>query len=213
MRSSLLLLPSLALTLALIQPAEAQTSAFADTGVSYRNKDNISPGRSPFMPGPGTFTLADGTSGTGELHLTARDKPELLIKSADGRKTVNASQVREFTIEGHRYVPAASVLKPDDAKNVLWLEALMDETGPWHLYQRHGAEHTYLFINSATRTKWPVKSELPFEGYDDEYDSQLRAVLAIRPDIAEMVDGHQIRVRHLPGVTRALNSGERYAFK
>jgi len=55
-----------------------------------------------FLRGPGTYTLADGTTGQGDLQFKTRSESVLYI---DRKRQVPASEVRSFTINGHTLWP------------------------------------------------------------------------------------------------------------
>ena len=55
-----------------------------------------------FLRGPGTYLLADGTAGQGDLQFRTRDKNVLYVNR---KQEYAASQVKSFTIDGHTLVP------------------------------------------------------------------------------------------------------------
>lgn len=212
LRAGSLLLPLVGIALA-APDGRAQSSFVADVGTSYELNDDLSPGRAPFRMGHGTYRLTDGRLDSGELRLTVGQHPWLMVKDAKGRQKIASTQLSEFTIEGHQYVPAKGLVAINSAVQCPWIESLVAGPGPWRLYEVHGQNHVFVFLNSTTHAQSMVKGDLPPRGYDDEFDAQLRSALAVRPDIVQFVDGHHIKLRHLPGVVQAFNSGQPYDFK
>ena len=55
-----------------------------------------------FMRGPDTYTLADGTTGQGDLQLRTRDK---IIFYVNRKQGYPAPRVKSFTVASHTLVP------------------------------------------------------------------------------------------------------------
>ena len=55
-----------------------------------------------FLRGPGTYLLADGTAGQGDLQFRTRDKTILYVNR---KQEFPGLQVKSFTIDGHTLVP------------------------------------------------------------------------------------------------------------
>ena len=55
-----------------------------------------------FLRGPGTYLLADGTAGQGDLQFRTRDKTVLYVNR---KQEFAGPQVKSFTIDGHTLMP------------------------------------------------------------------------------------------------------------
>jgi hypothetical protein len=95
-----------------------------------------------FLRGPGTYTLADGTTGQGDLQFKTRGESVLYI---DRKRQVPSSEVQSFTVAGHTLRPDGTFpfsfgLHSYEAKNAFIEYA--DTTGGMQLAVYYTAEPT-----------------------------------------------------------------------
>ena len=95
-----------------------------------------------FLRGPGTYTLADGTTGQGDLQFKTRSESVLYI---DRKRQIPSVEVRSFTINGHNLWPHGTFpfsfgLHSYEARNA-FIE-YVDTTGGVQLAAYYTAEPT-----------------------------------------------------------------------
>ena len=159
----------------------------------------------------GTYELADGTKGAGQLDYQAGNHPKLLIKDATadpsskaGKKgqAYSPEQLRSFDLGSDHYVTLHSIqlnfnvsnsTKKDDFAKVL-------ETGKLELlhYQVFYVERGHFPVNGVSDDsrhntmvyllRWPGEDKATMIPNGKDYKKMLASFLASRPDLVKKLD-------------------------
>ena len=227
MRLTPLAAPALALTLALCGArlsAVAQLYSPLDTGPL-----------SAFEFHDGTYTTVRGASKTASLRLmmtTGRSggrNPRyatLVEKTPDGLAK-KLDSVISFTFDARRFVQIDQLTKDRslrDELNTEFVEVFQD-TGRIELYRfypirgnrfvlaafspgvirENDLTYSYIWRRHGT-PGFEVMARVPPRGNSPEFERQLRALFADRPDIVQSIDQHDVRRQELPAVVKAYNA-------
>ena len=165
-----------------------------------------------FLRGPGTYLLADGTAGQGNLQFKTRGESVLYVNK---KQKFSAPQVRSFTINGHMLVPQGIFdfefgLHSYHAENAFIEYA--DTTGPLQLAMYYTAEPTGNTTSYFTTFLVRQRGKQAFETGPDNNNKWRKAerqriapLFARWPELQQAVLSGAATFENFPGYVRQAN--------
>ena len=189
----------------------------------------------------GTYTTTDGASRAALLKLrmvsegkNGRRYTTLVRQGANGT-IVRPDSVIGFAFGDRRFVQINQLTADSRLRGVLetdFVEIVLDTVGPIELYGYYPRRGNRYVLSPITpgmiheddlvrafiwrrrgAPSFEVMPPLPPRGYNTEFENQLRALFADRPDLVAYLDAHRIRRQDLPAVVKAYNTGAPLRFE